>query len=125
MPHPARIAIVLTTLLVSHTAPALAAVRTDAQAVALVRTKLTRTPETKARLSALKKAPFLLYVESRPGQGDRFYRLYAGTDEGDHTARLWTLLVDPKTDEVLGYDLLEDKPLTWKAFVAKVRHNEL
>ncbi|MFN3432261.1 MAG: hypothetical protein ACK46X_20215 [Candidatus Sericytochromatia bacterium] len=105
-------------------APVLAAIKTEAQAVAVVQKKLAATPELKARVKALKH-PLVLRVEAKPGEQDGYYHVYAGENLPDHTARIWTLLVDPRTDEVKGYDPLSDEALTWKAFVAKVKRQEL
>lgn len=104
--------------------PAVAAVKTEAQAVAIVQKKLAATPELKARVKALKH-PLVLRVEAKPGEQDGYYHVYAGENLPDHTARLWTFLVDPTTDEVKGYDPVMDETLTWKAFVAKVKAKEL
>ena len=104
--------------------PVLAAVKTEAQAVAVVQKKLAATPELKARVKALKH-PLIVRVEAKPGEQDGYYHVYAGENLPDHTARLWTFLVDPKTDEVKGYDPVADETLAWKAFVAKVKAGEL
>lgn len=105
--------------------PALAAVHTDAQAVALVRKQIDRTPELRARVKGLKKTPFLLYVENKPGEMDSYYHLYAGEDHPDHTVRMWSFLVNPKTDEIKAYDPIADRIVSWKDFLAAVHRGEM
>jgi hypothetical protein len=106
-------------------APALAVVKTDAQATALVRKQLDRTPELRARIKGLKKTPFLLYVENKPGELDSYYHLYAGEDQGDHQVRMWSFLVNPKTDEIKAYDVVADRIVSWKEFMAAVKRGDL
>jgi hypothetical protein len=105
--------------------PALAAVHSDKEAVAVVSKAIQRTPELRARVKALKKTPFLLYVENKPGELDAYYHLYAGEDQKDHTVRMWSFLVNPKTDEIKAYDPMTDKNLSWKEFLAAVRHGDM